>query len=228
MRTSRLSSTVSPRWSTSLASDPGTDALQQAAAEFADELTRTVRWANPECVPFRAMGVEGRDRIVVAQSPDTGIDLLVDGEKLVLLKVRYDCTFDHRGRFLAVERSHFHVSAAVSRKHPLFRFEYERSANRIPSAHFHIHAHRDSMTYLMVKSGSASRTGRRRAEPGTLPTIQDLHFPPRRTPVPTVLGGRSDHAGRRVRAGSSRGRLRPLGRGAGTVAGAPARRRRPR
>lgn len=160
-----------------MASDPGTDALQQAAAEFADELTRTVRWANPECVPFRAMGVEGRDRIVVAQSPDTGIDLLVDGEKLVLLKVRYDCTFDHRGRFLAVERSHFHVSAAVSRKHPLFRFEYERSANRIPSAHFHIHAHRDSMTYLMVKSGSASRTGRRRAEPGTLPTIQDLHFP---------------------------------------------------
>lgn len=177
MRTSRLSSTASRRWSTSLAPDPGTDDLQQAAADFADELTRTVQWANPKCVPFRAMGVEGRDRVVVAQSPDTGIDLLVGGEKLILLKVRFDCAFDHEGRFLAVERSHFHISAAVSKKHPLFRFEYERSANRTPSADFHIRAHRDSMTYLMVKSGSASRTGRKRTEPGYLPTIQDLHFP---------------------------------------------------
>lgn len=52
-----------------------------------------------------------------------------------------------------------------------------REATQVAASHLQIHAHRDALTYVMTRAGSATRRGRRRAESEEVPMMQELHFP---------------------------------------------------
>lgn len=155
-----------------------TDAeLERASQEFAEELTSTVHAVAPDCEVFKARSVEGGKRFTVKQQPETGIPLLVNGEPLLMLKVNYRCAWDGEGTFMAIDKSSIGVFAAASEKQPLFRYEYERNASTVPSAHIHIHAHRDAFTYVMARSGHGTRRGAARAQGSSVPVMQEIHFP---------------------------------------------------
>lgn len=152
--------------------------LEQWAEEFASDLTRTVHAVSPDCDPFVWTAVAGDDRVSVKQDPGTGIPLEVDGAPLLSLKVHFKCCLDGDRSFLAVEDSQIAVYAsAKAQGEPIFRYEYKRQATSVPSAHMHVHAHRDAFTYVMAKTGKGTARGKRRANQDEVPSIQDLHFP---------------------------------------------------
>ncbi len=99
---------------------------------------------------------------------------------MLVLKVALHSVWDHRQDWLAVEDSRFEVFAkGVSEA--LFRYDYLRQRNSVPSAHVQVHAHRDAITYVMARCGASSKRARRRmrdAEEGRrLPQLSDLHLP---------------------------------------------------
>jgi hypothetical protein len=162
------------------------DSLEAEAQRFAAELTATVRGVvgyHVEAFRARALDHPTADRVSVHQEPRTGIPLTVDGAPLLTLTAEYRCIWDSRQLFLAVETSAIKVYAgAKADSEPLFRYEYMRSPGAdLPGAHIQIHGHRDTLTYVMTRSGTATRRGQRlagRVAQGTrVPRMPDLHFP---------------------------------------------------
>lgn len=158
------------------------DQLRAQAENFAGDLTRTVASLVPGCDAFEAKVLSdqrGGGRMVVAQSPNTGVPLRVADEPLLTLKVAYYCSWDAPKRYIAVDHSEIKVFAgAEARGEPLFRYEYERwPRSDMAGAHLQIHAHRDGMTYVMSRAGRGSRRGRARADRDVVPAMSELHFP---------------------------------------------------
>lgn len=151
------------------------EALRHQAEKFADELTQTTQAVAPTSHPFRALGV--RDRLVVRQDPTEGIALAVNGEELIYLKASFHCTWDRSNKFLTVQESSISVFAVKPSGQPIIRYEYERDARTVPASHMHIHAHRDSLTYMMTKAGVQTRRAQQRATSTEVPSLQDLHLP---------------------------------------------------
>lgn len=149
--------------------------LQFHAQEFADELTATVQAVSPQCLPFIATSVD--KRVVVEQSPNVGIPLMVSENVLITLKVRFQCRWSDAGEFLTVDSSSISAFAGTSDRQPIFRYEYERGARTVPAAHLHVHAHRDAFTYTMAKAGMSTARGERRANSDQVPSLQEIHFP---------------------------------------------------
>jgi hypothetical protein len=155
--------------------------LEQEALAFAERLTATVRSAfGPHVPAFRAVAAPETSRFVVKQDAPTGIELRVDEVVLLQLSVEYRCTWDHLGAYLAVEESSIGVSTPGGGE-PLFRFEYVRDNGGLPSAHLHLHAHRDALTYVMTACGERSRRGKRRSRAAVggqrMPRLSEMHFP---------------------------------------------------
>lgn len=118
----------------------------------------------------------------MAQRPIEGIPLDIDGKPMLRLTASYRCSWDHARRYLAVEGATIIVLAIGGRSEPLFRYEFVRQpTGSVPTAHLHVHSHRDALTYLMSKCGSSSRRGKDRvkatAPGGDVPRISELHFP---------------------------------------------------
>lgn len=148
--------------------------LARQAQEFADNLTRTIRTVTPRCDGFEA--THSNNRLVVRQRPDKGIVLTFDGQPLLVLKAEFYCEWNRENQFLAVQSSTIKVLTSASTQ-PLFRYEYLRAPNNVPSAHLHVHAHRDAMTYVMTKVGRTTQRPQRRGGKDGIPALQDLHFP---------------------------------------------------
>jgi hypothetical protein len=148
--------------------------LRRKVQEFAQDITTTVQAVLGDSdIALRATIL---DDLVIVTTDGSGISLACNGRSVLTLKVRYQCGWDSSGTFLAVERSEFHVFAANDGE-PLFRIEFDRDANHsVPAAHLHVHAHRDSMTWAMSRSGDRTPRARRRGR-GGVPKIQELHFP---------------------------------------------------
>lgn len=187
--------------------------LRSQAERFAARLTNSVHAVAPGCEPFRALVVESPkgERVDVRQEPDTGVGLRVNGSVLLTLKVRYECSWDRAGMFLAVDESSVKVYAgAQASGEPLFRYEYVRRPGKdLPGAHMHVHAHRDAMTFTMSRVGDSTARARRRADSSSVPRMDELHFPlggPRFRPcledilemLVCELGVECSDAGRRV------------------------------
>lgn len=156
--------------------------LDSQASKFAADLSATVCALISGCEPFVHQALSGStDRFVVRQDPPTGIPLTVDGDRLLTLTVNYKCVWDSKSRFLVIEESSFKIySGAEARREPLIRYEYVREQNsEHPSAHIHVHAHRDAITYAMSRSGPSSKTGKKRMHQsvGDFPTLGELHLP---------------------------------------------------
>ena len=77
------------------------------------------------------------------------------GAPLLLLKATFECCLDGDQKYMAVEKSKIEVLPTNSRQ-PIFRYEYDRNATQVPTAHMHVHAHRDAFTYLMARSGTTA------------------------------------------------------------------------
>lgn len=148
--------------------------LVRHAQEFADTMTRTIRAVTPRCDGFEA--THSNNRLVVRQCPDKGIVLTFNGQPLLVLKAEFYCEWNRENQFLAVQSSTIKVLTSASTQ-PLFRYEYLRDPNNVPSAHLHVHAHRDAMTYVMTKVGRTTRRPQRRGGKDGIPALQDLHFP---------------------------------------------------
>ncbi|GAA2004197.1 hypothetical protein [Brevibacterium samyangense] len=154
------------------------DALGFLAQDFADDLTDTVRAVVDDAAPFVATKVSGVARVSVRQSPSEGIPLKVNGDPLLTLLVSYECCLDGAEQYLAVEKSEVRVFAgAKTSREPLFRYEYDRKATRVPAAHIQIHAHRDAFTATMIRAGMSTPRGTRRARSNEVPSVSELHFP---------------------------------------------------
>lgn len=130
---------------------------------------------SPQCLPFTATSV--RNRVVVQQSPDVGVPLMVSDSVLITLKVRFQCRWSDAGEFLTVDSSSISAFAGASDRQPIFRYEYERGARTVPAAHLHVHAHQDAFTYTMTTAGMSTARGERRANSNQVPSLQEIHFP---------------------------------------------------
>lgn len=157
------------------------DSLEAQASSFAEDLTATVRALVPDVSPFRARVLESSTvtRFTVRQEPDTGIPLLVAGQPLLTLKVKYECALDGVDQYLAINESTFHVFPGdKAAGEPLLRYHYRRTGSGdVPSAHLHVHAHRDATTHVMDGAGAATRRGKQRAKSTDVPRMHELHFP---------------------------------------------------
>ncbi|MFI7523784.1 hypothetical protein [Micromonospora globbae] len=122
----------------------------------------------------------GSARVAVGVIDPTSLDFLpiqlsINGQARLQLLIKFYCTWDSGTRFLAVDKSFFHVRLD-EKDTPLFRYEYVRSAGRaIPCAHVQLHAHRDELVYLMTFSNKGRPKAHRRK--GTVPRLAQLHFP---------------------------------------------------
>ena len=118
----------------------------------------------------------------VSVKPEDAIPVRVGDRELLCLEVWYRCVFDHANRYLLVDESAIKVyGGKAMRGDPLFRYEYDRSsANDLPSAHLHVHAHRDHFVLAMALGGeSGARRRQSLQSAGSLDSVKmaDLHFP---------------------------------------------------
>ncbi|QWW19491.1 hypothetical protein I6B53_10500 [Schaalia sp. 19OD2882] len=106
------------------------------------------------------------------------IPIRVGGDPVFNVTVLFECTSSPNHGWMVIEKSSF-VLRVNGRNEPLLRWEYDRNATCVPMAHMHIHAHQDSWTFAMMRSGKGSRrhaVGRRKEslEP---PKLADFHIP---------------------------------------------------
>lgn len=81
--------------------------------------------------------------------------LRVADRELAALDVTMRCCSDSTGQWLALEKSGIKLTALVDRT-PILRFEYERNAQKVPSAHVQVHAHRGALSHLLSQAGHKS------------------------------------------------------------------------
>lgn len=103
------------------------------------------------------------------------IQLTINGKARLQLFIKFFCGWDSASRFLAVDKSWFHVRLD-EKDTPLFRYEYVRQPGGvIPAAHLQVHAHRDETIYLMTAAERGRPKARKRKV--KVPRLAELHFP---------------------------------------------------
>lgn len=152
------------------------DPLKERVEEFAGDVTRTLQAVLGDTeVDLTATLLD--DRFTVSTTNPSGIELRVAAEPLLQLRVQFECGWDTPAKFMAINRSEFHVLVCGDRE-VLFRYEFLRETTTgIPTAHLQIHGHRDALTFAMARVGGRSKRARRRRRPGALPRMSELHFP---------------------------------------------------
>lgn len=161
-------------------SDP--DPLQEAAETFATEMSRTVSAFLNEDWLFHASAL-GQHVTVQESGEDEriGIPLKLRGSIYLRLSVEYRCSWSSSVECLAIESSAIKVYPGSKIKgEPLFRYDYDRNPTNpgLPSAHIHIHGHRDAFAHLM-SSSRVSNKGRSNAKRklSDVPQLSEVHFP---------------------------------------------------
>lgn len=155
--------------------------LRAQAAAFAADLHDVLRRVLAGDVPPLDVRWDerGQPSVVVAQEPESGIPLTVDGTTILRLRMSFHCTLDRTGRFLAVRSSRVDATAEGTEE-PLFRYDFDAATDeRIPAAHLNVHGHRDELVFAMMAAGARLR-GRARASDvrrGRVPRVATLHFP---------------------------------------------------
>jgi hypothetical protein len=155
--------------------------LYQLAAEFADDVTRTVQRIVPTSAQFTALAIGQGGRAFVGvgiftEGQFTPLPLKINGTHRLNLLIKLHLCWDSGQDFLAVDKSFFHVRAEGRDDTPLFRVEYVRQATRdVPCSHLQIHAHRDELTYLLMLSERARPAARVRRD--KIPRVAEFHFP---------------------------------------------------
>lgn len=163
----------------------GTENILLSLAEnFAEDVRATIAdTVHSDVEPFEVTATPSSTSpneafAVIQSNPSPNISLKSDtGDSVFDLSLEYRVFL---GEFLTVENSKFEVGL---RKHdaPLFRYEYVRrpKSNSIPSAHMHVHAHRDQFIHGMMLSNRGRSKSRQKDldKTGKVPYLSDVHFP---------------------------------------------------
>ena len=175
-----------------MTASPDDPDLVERAEEFADSLTTTVRKVfGPGTPRFAATYVpkkkEKRHLLVRTQTPKgeeaPPIPISIKGTRRLDLVVQLRCEWDGQRDYLAIEDSRIAVRMTGASE-PLFRWEFLRQpkSDGVPSAHFHLHGHRDEIVFLLLTGGDGKRRTVERssqlieAQP-TIPQVSALHIP---------------------------------------------------
>ncbi len=161
--------------------------LEVAAAEFADELSNTVRGvlgsAVPRFVAERAPSAQRaaqNTRVLVRAADSRPVPLKISGQVALELLADFRCQWDHRSMYLAVSKAAISVRP-IGVAEPLFRYEFESEMQgRLPTAHMHIHAHRDEFLYQLFrgeKGKAKTRAAALESSGVAPPRLSNLHFP---------------------------------------------------
>lgn len=154
--------------------------VEAETTNFVEELAGTLTAVLGEDVrPFDLDVREHEGQVrVAARTPDIGIPLTVEGREILRLTIVYRFTHDSRKAYLKTEKSSISVYP-VDTATPLFRYDYLHDAGeRIPAAHFNVHAHRDEALFaLYVSSRERAKRRQRNAEDGIAAKLADVHFP---------------------------------------------------
>lgn len=168
------------------------EALEERAKQFGDELLETLQGtveSNAETFDYTVVETGSRALGTLRSTPQPYVQLYAQGEGGLIptftMGIEYKVFFNH---FLTVQQSSIRLGlAGGGREEPIFRYEYLREPNgKTPSAHLHVHGHRDEFIHGMLL-GTTGRPGKRHQgiqQKGTkahLPTMSQVHFP---------LGGR--------------------------------------
>jgi hypothetical protein len=157
--------------------------LPRRPGAFADDLTGTLNAVfDIERASFQAeTGPRKSSRVVVRSEPRPLI-LKIDGRDALELAVRFLCRWDREGTYLAVDSSTWSVLAHGVGEPPLrYEFESVPRSRAVPSAHLHVHAHRDEILYQLVRAERGKAQSRSKLITGELrgavPRLADLHLP---------------------------------------------------
>jgi hypothetical protein len=133
--------------------------LEDEARSFSDKIGDLLTRVLAGAPDMRVSVVGGKVRIRPdGQTVDDrgresgGVPLLVRGQQLAWLRLNYSCRPDSVERYLAVDSSKVWVVSTKDRS-PLFRFEFQYEATRVPHSHIHVHAERGSLTHLLTRTG---------------------------------------------------------------------------
>ncbi|MFR9728994.1 hypothetical protein ACL03H_07160 [Saccharopolyspora sp. MS10] len=82
------------------------------------------------------------------------IPLLSGGMEVAYLRFRYHCTSDTQRTYLAVEKSAFELigPSGTDNNAPIVRLDYGRGANKVPSAHWNVHAERGAVSHILART----------------------------------------------------------------------------
>lgn len=162
--------------------DPGLD-LKALAEQFVTEITDSLAYFTENPPQFEVTELKNKVSIRPAQQEGKPavIPLQLQGKTFLGLVVQFDCIWDSRNKFLAVERSTFEVRPLANKRgDPLFRVDYVREQSKdLPCSHIHVHAHRDEFTHRLGHAGEKSRHSRRRVKRSfsEIPKVSEFHFP---------------------------------------------------
>lgn len=148
---------------------------------FATNLSAVLTGVLPgiEGPPLRVLTDRQERHISVRQGLDVGLPLTIDGQTMMRLKISYRCTWNTEREFLSVDECQYQV-LPESLTEPLLRYHYRRKpSGGLPSAHLHVHGHRDEVLALMVGGKEDRRVKKRLQEirHGRFPRLSSLHFP---------------------------------------------------
>ncbi|GAB3845859.1 hypothetical protein [Nesterenkonia populi] len=172
--------------------DPEDMQLDERAKEFGQKLLNTIKSAvkcDAEEFDYTVSEAKGQRFGTLRSAPLPSVQLY--GKVEDELVPTFSLELEYRlflGEFLTVHESSVKVGLGPSeRDEPLFRYEYVRNPHgQLPTAHMHVHAHRDEFIHGMLL-GTTNRANRRLKEMAKkglraeLPTLSQIHFP---------LGGR--------------------------------------
>lgn len=154
------------------------DPLEEQAQVLAEDVAQSLAAFLGRGVGFEA--TRSGSRVVVANSSGP-LTMTVGGRELLSCEVEYLCRFDHAGEFLAIHTSTVKVHGSSRPKgEPLFRYEYVyEQAPHLPSAHLHVHAHRDQFTHVMTLAAEGGAPHRQPSKADSLKVarMSTVHFP---------------------------------------------------
>lgn len=166
-----------------------TAALEERALAFGEDLLGSFQnTVESNLEKFNYTVTEATDGQLIgtlrsAPRPRVQLYSRADGELVptfaigVIFRVFYD-------EFLTVQESSIDVGLGASdRDEPIFRYEYQRYSNSdTPTAHLHVHGHRDEFVHGMLL-GATGRSKQRsqvlatKRLNATRPTMSQIHFP---------------------------------------------------
>ncbi len=156
--------------------------LEQLTAQFTAELTELfVGVIGPKAPKFTIeKSSSGKKESFFIRPKGKTIFLNINGEHTLTLDCSYRCVWDREEKFLKIAKSKIHILSVMDAT-PLFRYEFLDTSNiNIPSAHIHLHVHRDEYIYPMVRAifgKPAMRAMAIATGEGKQPRVADIHFP---------------------------------------------------
>lgn len=155
--------------------------LADEVRRFVRHLTEVVHGALPglEDKAFVTRVDSGERHITIRQLPPEGFPVTVERRPLLDLKVSHRCVWNAARTFLSIDECDYRVlPTGVSE--PLFRYHYVRDQDGgLPSAHLHVHAHRDEIMGMLLGGADQGRVRERlrRVDQGRFPRLASVHFP---------------------------------------------------